>query len=99
MTSTWQIENLRYRTSDGTITHLNWKLTSSQGDVTLVKRGSVYLSGTAVIPFSMVTHPLTLVWLTSYLTTDVKDAMQAKLESEVSAKVAGDIAVGTPDNW
>jgi len=99
MNSTWEIEDLKYNTSDGRVTHLLWKLTSTHGDVTEVRRGSTPLSGDAVVPFALVTRAMALTWLESNISTEVKDALQAKLEAHVNVKLAGETAVGTPNNW
>ncbi len=68
MTHTWSVEKIRYVQSTGRITHLHWKLVSTDGTSTATKKGSVYLPDDPTIPFANVTQIMLKSWLSDRMT-------------------------------
>ena len=71
MTHTWNIERVQYHLMNGRISHLHWRLVSSDGTNTVESHGSVKLnyqpSDPVQVPFANVTVAIAREWLTEKL--------------------------------
>ena len=71
MTHTWNIERVQYHLANGRISHLHWRLVSSDGTNTVESHGSVKLkygiNDPVQVPFANVTVAIAREWLTERL--------------------------------
>ena len=71
MTHTWNIERVQYHLANGRISHLHWRLVSSDGTNTVESHGSVKLNygvnDPVEVPFANVTVAIAREWLTERL--------------------------------
>ena len=84
MTHTWSVEKVRYEQSTGRITHLHWRLNSTDGTNNVNRYGSVYLPDDQTIPFASVTQTILKNWLEDRMTATTS---QDEFETGVAAEL------------
>lgn len=95
MTTTWKIETLDRRTSDGFVTTAHWRATAVDGDYS----ASIYATcgwadGQPVMPYADLTEADVLGWC--WADGVDKDAIEAALVANIAGQKAPATATGTP---
>ena len=95
MTHTWNIERVQYHLMNGRISHLHWRLVSTDGTNTVESHGSVKLNygvnDPVEVPFANVTVAIAREWLTEKLggaVTQLTDRNAGRLFEMATATTA-----------
>ena len=95
MTHTWNIERVQYHLVNGRISHLHWRLVSTDGTNTVESHGSVKLNyqpnDPVQVPFANVTVAIAREWLTEKLggtQTHLTERHVARLAEKATATTA-----------
>ena len=95
MTHTWNIERVQYHLANGRISHLHWRLVSTDGTNTVESHGSVKLkyaiNDPVQVPFANVTVAIAREWLTEKLgeaQSQLTERHVARLAEKASATTA-----------
>ena len=95
MTTTWTIENMERRTSDGFVTAVHWRVTAEDAGASATACGSCGFSGEQPeVPFSSLTEADVLAWV--WANGVDKDAREASLAAQIEAQKAPVTANGLP---
>ena len=97
MTTTWKIENMERRTSDGFVTAVHWRVTAEDSGVSTTACGSCAFEGEQPeVAYSSLTQESVLAWV--FANGIDKDAYEASLAAQIEAKKAPILANGLPWN-
>lgn len=93
--TTWKIENLERRTSDGFVTAANWRATAVDGEHSADAYGSCgWPDGEPVVPYADLTEQQVLGWC--WANGVDKDAIEQTLAGHIAAKKTPASLTGTP---
>lgn len=95
MTTTWKIENMERRTSDGFVTAVHWRVTGEDEGFSASACGSVSFEGdTPEIAFDSLTESDVLAWIWSNGVD--KAAYEASIDAQIATQKAPVLTNGLP---
>lgn len=95
MTTTWKIENMDRRSSDGFVTTVYWRVTAVDGDFSATAYGSCGFSGEQPeVPFESLSEADVLGWI--WANGVKKDELEANLTAQIDAQKTPASLTGTP---